>query len=226
MQTLPNSPWHLVHNLIFNSYILHADFSFKRTSESLQKVLVTFGFLCALPLLALVYCVLRLESRGNPIYKQQRIGLHGREFTTYKFRSMYIPSDPRFIDVSTLQSDREGICKKLKKDPRITPIGRFIRKYSIDELPQLWNIVKGDMVLVGPRPALPEEVAQYNELAKKRLSVMPGLTGLWQISGRADTSFEEQINLDLRYIQKKSLLSDLIIIFHTPATVLSARGAY
>jgi lipopolysaccharide/colanic/teichoic acid biosynthesis glycosyltransferase len=139
---------------------------------------------------------------------------------------MYLNTDAKYIDPSQLQSDREGACKKLFKDPRITPLGRIIRKLSIDELPQLWNVVKGDMVLIGPRPALIDEVAVYSTLAMHRLQVNPGLTGLWQVSGRADTTFDEQIALDLRYIHEQSLSLDLKILLYTLPAVAFGKGAY
>ncbi len=178
------------------------------------------------PIMLLSYLAICAESRGPAIYTQTRVGLLGRRFRIYKFRSMYRPDDPRYVDTSNLASDREGVCKKLFKDPRITRVGKVIRKLSIDELPQLVNVLLGDMVLIGPRPALPEEVDEYSLRQFKRLDACPGLTGLWQVSGRADTSFEEQMNLDLRYVEERSLLLDLRILFATVPAVLSGKGAY
>ncbi len=178
------------------------------------------------PLLLLTYAIIKLESRGPAVFFQTRVGENGMPFTLYKFRSMYLQDDPKYVDLSNVKSDRDGVCKKFFSDPRITRFGRIMRKLSIDELPQLWNIVKGDMLLVGPRPALPSEVSSYDYRAKQRLCVKPGLTGLWQVSGRADTTFEQQISLDLRYIREKSAFMDLRIIFLTVPAVITGKGAY
>lgn len=193
---------------------------------SFQRFIAFITLITALPFFLMVALIIRIESKGSPFYSQNRVGHNGRVFKFYKFRSMYIKSDPRYVDVTSLKSDRDGVCKKFYKDPRITKVGRVIRKLSIDELPQLINIVKGDMVLIGPRPALPEEVANYDSHALQRLSVKPGLTGLWQVSGRADTTFEEQIELDLQYVSEKSLKMDLKILIGTIPAVLTGRGAY
>jgi len=130
------------------------------------------------------------------------------------------------VDVSKLKSDRDGVCNKFFNDPRVTRMGKFIRKYSIDELPQLINVVKGDMLLIGPRPALLIETDQYSMKARKRLATTPGLTGLWQVSGRANTTFEEQIELDLRYVSEKSWVCDMKILLATVPVVLFGKGAY
>ena len=195
-------------------------------SMHLQRLMALIGLLVLSPLLLLTVIVIRRQSPGAAIYTQIRVGHLGRRFKIYKFRSMYMPSDPRYVDPSTLASDREGACKKFFKDPRITPFGRIIRKLSIDELPQLFNVVKGDMALVGPRPALPIEVDDYTHGHFQRLDVTPGLTGLWQISGRADTTFEEQMNLDRDYVASKDVFLDLKILFLTLPAVLSGKGAY
>ena len=139
---------------------------------------------------------------------------------------MYMPSDPRYVDISRMKSDREGVAKKLFNDPRITKVGKIIRKLSIDELPQLLNVLRGDMVLIGPRPALPEEVEKYTLEQFRRLDAVPGLTGLWQVSGRADTTFEEQMSLDIRYVEERSLAMDLRILVATVPAVLLGKGAY
>lgn len=193
---------------------------------SLQQIGAAAVLLVLSPLLLLLALLIRLESQGSPLYSQVRVGKDGRRFKFYKFRSMYIKDDPKWVDVSTLNSDRDGICKKFRQDPRITPIGRFIRKFSLDELPQLINILKGDMALIGPRPALPCETDAYNARAMNRLDVTPGLTGLWQVSGRADTTFEEQIDLDMQYIKNRSWWFDISIMAQTVPAVLSSRGAY
>lgn len=186
--------------------------------------LVTLLFLS--PLLMLVMLLIRLESGGSCFFSQDRIGKYGRHFKMYKFRSMYLKTDRRYAEPDPSTSDRDGICKKYKNDPRISIVGAFIRKFSIDELPQLINIVKGDMALIGPRPALSIEVNAYPTSALCRLNGIPGLSGLWQVSGRADTDFDTQIALDERYLQKQSIVYDIRILLATLPCVIGARGAY
>lgn len=194
--------------------------------EILQRIAALVILLILSPLLiASAMCIL-LESRGAIIFTQNRVGKNGQRFMMYKFRSMYCPEDPRYPDESQLVSDREGVCSKQFKDPRITSVGRIIRKLSIDELPQLLNVIKGDMLLVGPRPALPNETDQYSYKMLERLNVKAGLTGLWQVSGRADTSFEEQMDLDIRYVRERSILMDLYILLATVPVVIMGKGAY
>lgn len=192
----------------------------------LQRMVAVIGLILISPVLLLTAILIRLESPGNPFFVQTRVGLCGRRFSFYKFRSMRTPEDPKYVDVSQLKSDRDGVCNKFFNDPRVTSVGRIIRKYSIDELPQLWNVVRGDMLLIGPRPALVQETDCYSMTARQRLSVMPGLTGLWQVSGRADTTFEEQVELDIRYVKEKSFLTDLKILLATIPVVLFGKGAY
>lgn len=193
---------------------------------SIQRLAALVGLLLISPVLLGVWLTIRLESKGPALFRQIRVGLHGRRFELYKFRSMYLPEDPRFKAPDVNHSDREGICAKYRKDPRITRVGQVIRKFSIDELPQLLNVLKGDMALVGPRPALVNEVEAYDCTALNRLNTMPGLTGLWQISGRADTTFEEQVRLDLEYIAKQNWLFDFFILLRTVPAVVSGKGAY
>lgn len=184
---------------------------------------------CALallsPLLALTACAIKAESRGPALFTQTRIGKDGRPFTMVKFRSMV--SDAEALRSSVLaQSDREGICFKSKSDPRITRVGRFIRRTSIDELPQIWNVLRGHMSIVGPRPALPCEVDAYPERAFGRLAVKPGITGVWQVSGRADIGFEQMVEMDIAYATSRGILLDLILIAMTFRAVVSGRGAH
>ncbi len=194
--------------------------------RTLQCILAGTALVLLAPLMLLTALIIRVESPGDALFTQTRVGRHGRRFTLYKFRSMRTVKDPAYVDVSAMASDREGVCKKFYHDPRVTRFGRFIRKFSIDELPQLINVLKGDMVLIGPRPALERETDVYSLHAKGRLQTTPGLTGLWQVSGRADTTFEEQIELDLRYVSEQSMFCDLKIIFATIPVVLFGKGAY
>lgn len=192
----------------------------------LQRLAAAIGLVLISPLLLLTILIIRTESRGSAVFTQVRVGENGRRFRIYKFRSMYMPEDPKYIEPDASQSDREGICQKFFSDPRITPVGKVIRKLSIDELPQLFNVVLGDMVLIGPRPALPNETDAYRYHMLQRLNCKPGLTGLWQVSGRADTTFDEQIDLDVRYVQQRSLWMDLRILLATFPAVLLGKGAY
>jgi len=194
--------------------------------EILQRFLALIALVLLSPLLLLTMIAIRAESKGAIFFKQVRVGEQGRRFTMYKFRSMYMPDDPRYVDPAQLISDRDGVCNKFKKDPRITCVGRIIRKLSIDELPQLLNVLKGEMVLIGPRPALPQETDAYDWYMLERLNTKSGLTGLWQVSGRADTSFQEQIDLDLRYVRERSWLLDLKIMLATIPAVVTGKGAY
>ncbi len=178
------------------------------------------------PLLALTALLIKMTDFGPVFFNQIRIGRYGREFTAYKFRSMIIDADKLVEDVVKMSHHENSISYKVKKDPRVTWIGRIIRKASIDELPQLWNVFKGDMSLVGPRPHVHREVDQYTLDERKRLDVVPGITCIWQISGRADIAFPEQFQLDLEYIRSQSLWTDIKILLKTIPAVISARGAY
>lgn len=182
--------------------------------------------LFVLPMLLLAAAI-RLTSPGPAIFRQRRVGKDGSLFTIYKFRSMYMDAGARFPEIARMNHHGErSITFKIVKDPRVTPIGRWLRRSSIDELPQLWNVLTGDMSLVGPRPALPEEVMRYTEGQRRRLRSRPGLTGLSQVSGRADLPFEQQVRLDLSYLQTCNLQADFRILLRTVPAVFSARGAY
>ncbi|MPV87496.1 sugar transferase [Georgenia ruanii] len=167
----------------------------------------------------------RLTSPGPVFYRQTRIGLGGRPFTMYKLRSMTTDADRRRAELAE-RSDGNGTLFKMRQDPRVTPVGRVLRRYSIDELPQLLNVVRGEMSLVGPRPPLPAETATYDDVVRRRLLVKPGLTGLWQVSGRSDLDWEQSVRLDLRYVDNWSVPMDLAILGRTAGAVLGARGAY
>lgn len=179
----------------------------------------------ATPVILAAAAAVRLTSAGSPFYSQKRVGVDGQTFTLWKLRSMYADADARR---SALLGDNEGagVLFKMKRDPRVTPVGRFLRRYSLDELPQLLNVVKGDMSLVGPRPPLAEEVAGYADAVHRRLRVKPGLTGLWQVSGRSDLTWDEAVRLDLRYVDNWSVAMDLMILWKTVRAVLRPSGAY
>lgn len=178
------------------------------------------------PLMAFVALRIKFYDGGPIFFAQTRVGKDGKWFKMRKFRSMVTDAERLRRELQGSNHHGQSITFKIKDDPRITPIGRFIRKTSIDELPQIWNVLKGEMTLVGPRPAIPSEVAQYNAWERRRLEVTPGLTCLWQISGRADLPFPDQVRLDVAYIESRSLLVDAWILCKTPAAVVSGKGAY
>ena len=189
--------------------------------------------LCAIAVLlvpSIVLCIaIRVESPGCPIYSQKRVGRIGRSgeartFDMYKFRSMHKDADERLSELQE-RNEADGPLFKIKDDPRVTRIGKFIRKHSIDELPQFLNCLAGQLSCVGPRPPLPSEVAQYDERAMRRLSVKPGLTGYWQVRGRSDTGFEEMVDMDLAYIEERSFLVDLKVVAKTVAAMFNGKGA-
>jgi len=197
---------------------------------ALKKMIDVIGSVILLvvlsPILALTYLAVRLTSPGPAFFVQTRVGRDGRHFNFYKFRSMYQDAETRRMTLEEQNESRDGVIFKMKKDPRITPVGRVIRKFSIDELPQLWNVLKGDMSLVGPRPPIPSEVAKYTLEERKRLNVIPGLTCLWQISGRSDVPFHEQVRLDKEYIRTHGFWNDLKILLKTIPAILTGKGAY
>jgi exopolysaccharide biosynthesis polyprenyl glycosylphosphotransferase len=194
-----------------------------------KRVLDVLGASLALvllsPVIALLAIIVRATSRGPVFYHSTRIGRGGRAFTFYKLRSMVKDADLKRHHVDHL-NEADGPVFKIARDPRITPIGRFMRSTSLDEVPQFWNVLRGDMSLVGPRPPIPEEVAQYEPWQLRRLDVRPGLTCLWQISGRSRIGFQEWMRLDLEYIRHQSLRMDLKILLRTIPAVLSREGAY
>jgi lipopolysaccharide/colanic/teichoic acid biosynthesis glycosyltransferase len=175
------------------------------------------------PILLATYLVLLLTTRGRPIFCQQRLGQGGRPFTMYKFRTMQPDADQR---QHTVRNEQDGPIFKNRCDPRVTRVGRFLRSTSIDEMPQLVNVLLGQMSLVGPRPPLKREVAQYRPWQRRRLTVKPGLTCLWQVSGRSQIGFEQWVRMDLWYVRNQGLLTDLRLLARTPWSVLSRRGAY
>ena len=178
----------------------------------------------ALPLVLLIAGAIKLSSGGSVLFRQTRCGLNGRYFTLYKFRTMVRDAESRRHDLLHL-NEMAGPAFKLRRDPRVTRLGRLLRKFSLDELPQLWNVLRGDMSLVGPRPPIPEEVAQYERWQRRRLSMKPGLTCLWQISGRNEVDFDRWMELDLQYIDTWSPMLDVKILLKTIPVVLSGRGA-
>ncbi len=194
--------------------------------DTVDRLAALVVLLLASPVLLGLAVAVRLTSRGPALFRQTRVGVDGRDFTIVKFRSMYTDAEARLADLQQHNEASDGLLFKMRDDPRVTPVGRWLRRFSLDEVPQLLNVLKGDMSLVGPRPPLPREVAQYGDDVRRRLLVKPGLTGLWQISGRSDLSWEESVRLDLHYVENWSLALDLMIIWKTVFAVLRRQGAY
>ena len=193
--------------------------------RALDVVVSAAALLLLLPVLALVALLIRLDSPGPVLFVQTRVGKHGQPFSVFKFRSMFTDAEARLHTVLPT-NERSGPVFKMRSDPRITRVGRGLRRCSLDEVPQLLNVLRGEMSLVGPRPALPREVALYTPAQHQRLSVLPGLTGLWQVSGRATLSFEESVALDLAYVQRQSFWLNVVILARTVPAVLTGHGAY
>jgi exopolysaccharide biosynthesis polyprenyl glycosylphosphotransferase len=178
------------------------------------------------PLFIVIAIAIVLESGWPVIFAQKRLGQGGREFTVYKFRSMARDAEARLAEVREHNDVPDGPIFKWKEDPRITKVGRFLRRTSLDELPQLWNVLLGNMSLVGPRPPLLSEVLEYEAWQLGRLAVKPGMTGLWQVSGRSNLTFTEMVELDIAYVESWSIKRDIVLLLKTPLAVLTARGAY
>ncbi|WP_460433535.1 sugar transferase [Angustibacter speluncae] len=191
----------------------------------LDRVVGVGAALAALPVVLVAALLVRVTSPGPAFYPQRRVGRDGVPFTMWKLRSMVQDADRLRAELAQ-DNEGDGLLFKMRRDPRITPVGRFLRRFSVDELPQLWNVVKGDMSLVGPRPPLVEEYEQYHDEIHRRLRVRPGLTGLWQVSGRSDLTWDESVRLDLRYVDNWSLAMDLQILWKTARAVVVGSGAY
>jgi exopolysaccharide biosynthesis polyprenyl glycosylphosphotransferase len=192
----------------------------------MDRALAGLALFVLAPAFLLIAAAVRLTSTGPALFRQRRVGEGGRHFTVFKFRTMSVDAEQRLQEMAGLNEHEGGVLFKVRRDPRVTRVGAVLRRYSMDELPQLINVLKGQMSLVGPRPPLPEEVERYPGEAHRRLLVKPGLTGLWQISGRSDLSWEESVRLDLHYVENWSLALDLVILWKTAFAVLSRKGAY
>jgi exopolysaccharide biosynthesis polyprenyl glycosylphosphotransferase len=194
--------------------------------SAVDRTAAGLALLAFAPLLLGIALAVRLTSDGPAIFRQTRIGKDGTRFTMFKFRSMYVDAEVRRIELALRNERSEGLLFKIRDDPRVTPVGKLLRKFSLDELPQLLNVLLGSMSLVGPRPPLPAEVELYEDDVRRRLLVKPGLTGLWQISGRSDLTWDESVRLDLRYVENWSLTLDLMILWKTVSAVARSAGAY
>ena len=184
------------------------------------------GLVVLSPVFLVLALLVRLTSPGPAFFHQVRVGRFGRHFKFHKFRSMYVDAEARKAALLAQNESKDGVIFKMKNDPRITPVGRFLRRTSLDELPQLFNVFIGDMSLVGPRPPLPSEVREYTLEDRKRLNVKPGITCIWQISGRSDIPFAQQVSLDKEYIRSQGFFSDIFILLKTVPAILTGKGAY
>ncbi len=198
-------------------------FFIKRSIDVLASLA---GILALSPVFLILSLIIVIEDKGPVFYASNRVGQYGRVFRFYKFRSMVQNADKLKDKLLEQNESGDGVIFKMKEDPRITKIGRFIRRYSLDELPQLFNVLMGDMSLVGPRPPVPREVAEYTLQDRKRLHVKPGITCIWQVSGRSDIPFNEQVELDVQYIQTQGLWNDILLLLKTIPAVLLGKGAY
>jgi exopolysaccharide biosynthesis polyprenyl glycosylphosphotransferase len=193
--------------------------------RALDITVAVIALIVLAPLMAVIAIAIKLDSRGPVIFRQTRCGKDGKPFTFLKFRGMTEDAERRQAELLEL-NEADGPIFKIRHDPRVTRVGRFIRRTSLDELPQFWNVLRGEMSLVGPRPPIPSEVAVYEPWHRNRLACVPGITGLWQVSGRSDLTFKEMVELDIDYITRWSLWVDLRIIVRTLVVVVLARGAY
>ncbi len=212
---------------IFPQPMIWADGNRSTEYQAVKRAMDIIGALTFLvllsPILLTVLIILTITTRGNPLFSQERVGHCGRRFLMFKFRTMRLNADKLQYLV---QNEKDGPIFKSRCDPRVTRLGRWLRKTSIDEMPQLLNVLLGDMALVGPRPPVPREVAKYQPWQRRRLAVKPGLTCLWQVSGRSDIGFEDWVRLDIWYIRNQTLWTDIKLLVRTPLTVITCKGAY
>ena len=201
-------------------------FSFYEAIKRLIDIICSFvGILVLSPLFIIIAIIIKFTSKGPVFFSQKRVGRNGKEFDMYKFRSMVVNAE-ELKEKLAAQNEMSGPMFKMKDDPRVTKVGKFIRKTSLDELPQLWNVLKGDMSLVGPRPSLPKEVAQFEDWMYKRLEVKPGLTCYWQVSGRNNIDFEDWMKLDVKYVKEKNLWIDIKLICKTVFVLFGDKNAH
>ena len=214
---------HIQLRMIFWHMTIRGSACFKRFMDILLAVM---SIIIGSPIFLLTALLVKVTSPGPIIFSQVRVGKYGRHFKFYKFRSMYIDAEARKAELLKHNESGDGVIFKMKHDPRITPVGRFIRKFSIDELPQLFNVLLGDMSLVGPRPPLPSEVKSYTIEERKRLNITPGITCIWQVSGRSELPFQQQMALDKLYIASRSAWKDFLILLKTIPAILTGKGAW
>ena len=215
------------HNIQLRMVLWHLTIRSSSFCKRLMDIILSLiAIVVGSPVFLLTALLVKVTSPGPIIFSQVRVGRFGRHFKFYKFRSMYIDAEARKAELMKHNESGDGVIFKMKRDPRITPVGRFIRKFSIDELPQLFNVILGDMSLVGPRPPLPQEVRTYTLEERKRLNITPGITCLWQVSGRSELPFSKQIALDKEYIASQSVWKDFLILLRTVPAILTGKGAW
>nr|MEE4268484.1 sugar transferase [Candidatus Krumholzibacteria bacterium] len=210
---------------VSEGYNFHQPFYYHAIKRLFDIVSATGGLLLLLPLLPFIVLLIKLESPGPILFNQARVGYRGRMFACHKFRSMAVDAESRKEQLAHL-NEASGAAFKIKDDPRITGVGRFLRRSSLDEFPQLFNVLKGDMTIVGPRPQIPSEVGDYTPSQARRLLVKPGLTCLWQVSGRSQLDFSEWMELDQEYVRRRSFRFDLWVLARTLPAVIERKGAY
>ena len=201
----------------------NASLAYRTLTRAADIVGATIGILLLSPIMLTTYIVLMITTRGQAIFSQERIGHLGKRFKMYKFRTMHLNAE---LMQTNVENEKDGPIFKNRRDPRITRIGRILRRLSIDEMPQLFNVLAGHMALVGPRPPVAKEVVYYKSWQRQRLAVRPGLTCLWQVSGRSEVGFEDWVRMDIWYVKNQSLWTDLVLLVKTPLAVLSCRGAF
>lgn len=208
-------------------HVDHPEFTgtWRLIKTAFDRTAAFMAVLFLLPLFAAIAAIIRLDGPGPVLFRQTRVGKNGAPFTVFKFRTMVVDAEQRKAELLQL-NDSDGLLFKIRKDPRVTRVGGWLRRYSLDELPQLVNVLTGDMSLVGPRPALPDEMISYGEYVRRRLAVKPGITGLWQVNGRSNLVWDEAVRLDIRYVENWSFFLDLQILWKTCAAVLRGDGAY
>lgn len=211
--------------ILLNKDKIKSRFVYHGIKRIFDIVAATCGIVLLSPLMIIIAVLIKTEDHGPIFYKQVRVGKNGKTFKMYKFRSMFVNADKMLAKLKE-HNDVEGPMFKMKDDPRITKVGHFIRKHSLDELPQFLNVLRGDMSLVGPRPPLPSEVEEYSEYDKQRLFVIPGCTGLWQATERNEVGFNEMVQLDIQYIQRASFIFDLWIIWKTVEIIIRPNESY
>lgn len=213
-------------NYELDKYKIYSRFGLYNISKRIIDILLSLmGLIILSPIFIIVAIMIKIESNGPIIFSQYRVGYKGKKFKMYKFRSMVADAEEKKKNLIS-ENEVTGPMFKMKNDPRITKVGRVIRKTSIDELPQLFNVIKGDMSLVGPRPSLPSEVEQFPEWAYRRLDVKPGLTCFWQVSGRNNIEFDEWMRLDIKYVEERSFWIDMKLIFKTVFVLFGDNNAY
>jgi len=219
-------PKEVKQGLVESKMVVNEKVTYLILKRTIDIVGASLGLIVLSMLFLLIALIIKIEDPKGPVFfSQKRIGKNEKEFKMYKFRSMVTDAEEKLQELLK-KNEASGAMFKMKDDPRITKIGKFIRKTSIDELPQLWNVLRGDMSLVGPRPPLPREVAEYTMHDKKRLLVQPGCTGLWQVSGRSNIGFEEMVKLDIYYIEKRNVFFDFKIILKTVLVLFGSKDAY